>query len=212
MEAFQMMVEACARVDEAHAMAILDDSAVGNPASTRTYPAFKIFGGFLESQVEYQLASCGQRLCKREPLSDLQVCVPVGPSVTLEAAIKKTQEWEKLPDSPCGVCRKSLRRKRVVVTHWPACLMVHVKRWEMTPAQGWVKNNRGISFEEQMLIGGTQYSLRAVVCHIGGVENGHYICYARQAGSWHRCNDEVVTECELADVLRDQAYILVYGQ
>ena len=211
MEAFQMLCEACQGVDEEAARRIPDCIEHANTASGRTFPTFATFGGLLKSELRCDFESCGRVSSKYEITTHMQVTVPTGPDVTLEVAIDEAQGWEKLNKSPCPQCRNSLRQKRLLMTAWPACLVVHIKRWTKgTLGHRWVKNNRGISFEPQLSRGDKDYILKAVVCHHGGVCSGHYICYACPQNAWYRCDDGVVAACTWADVLKDQAYILFY--
>ena len=98
----------------------------------------------------------------------------------METAIDEAQQWERLEQNPCLACRNSLRVKRLRAVEWPPCLVLHVKRWRLGPRRRrWLKDEQGIAFDSSFTRGGKEYSLRAVVCHHGGVPNGHYICFAR---------------------------------
>ncbi|KAJ2549704.1 hypothetical protein EV175_004341, partial [Coemansia sp. RSA 1933] len=46
-----------------------------------------------------------------------------------------------------------------------------------------------------------QYSLFAVVHHIGRIDTGHYIAYARHRGRWFLFDDATVTPADVADVV-----------
>ena len=211
MEAFQKLCEACHSVDEDAVQRIPDCGSRANTASVRTYPSWAIFGGILESEVRCDMTTCGRICRKYEMITHVQVSVPRGPSVTLAAAIEEAQAWEKLSSSTCPECHNSSRSKRLRIIQWPSCLVIHVKRWQLSPrGHRWVKDYRGLAFDEQMHTGGIMYGLKAVVCHLGGVNNGHYICYARHDNTWHRCDDEHVRPCTCADVLKEQAYMLFY--
>jgi ubiquitin C-terminal hydrolase len=55
-----------------------------------------------------------------------------------------------------------------------------------------------------------QYTLTAVVQHIGSGTGGHYICYRRFANRWFRMDDRNVVEVDALHVLRAQAYMVSY--
>merc|ERR1712150_331920 len=65
------------------------------------------------------------------------------------------------------------------------------------------------------------YSLRAVVVHLGAIDSGHYVTYRREAGitysaeesrkpKWFYTSDSVVRQVTLEDVLNTNPYMLFY--
>jgi ubiquitin carboxyl-terminal hydrolase 22/27/51 len=56
-----------------------------------------------------------------------------------------------------------------------------------------------------------RYWLAAAVCHVGSLEGGHYVAYARHGGAWFRCDDSWVTAVPAAEVAAAQAYLLFYA-
>ena len=119
-----------------------------------------------------------------------------GAQVTLEVALAEAQGWEALKHSPCPLCKRSLRSKKLVVHRWPSCLVIHVKRWRKgTVGVRWTKDQRHLSFDPVLSRQGVEYVLRAVVVHIGGVTGGHYLCYAHPQSDWFCCNDTCVSPC-----------------
>lgn len=118
-------------------------------------------------------------------------------------------------------------------------LMLHLKRFEFVDEYRRRKLTmpvrfplRGLSLDEFMYHGErestldqtrAQYTLFALIYHVGDMEVGHYITYVRsgagggeEAGNWLRCDDELVTAVEEADVLSTMvaqgAYMLFYVQ
>jgi hypothetical protein len=59
-----------------------------------------------------------------------------------------------------------------------------------------------------------RYDLVSVVVHHGhSVSSGHYVAYVRSpSGIWHLCDDQRVCTVKPACVLRQQAYLLMYGR
>ncbi|RDX57434.1 cysteine proteinase [Lentinus brumalis] len=55
-----------------------------------------------------------------------------------------------------------------------------------------------------------EYDLFAVVCHEGGIDNGHYTCFARSQDEWYRYDDDKVTHSTLSACLNSQAYMCFY--
>ncbi len=56
-----------------------------------------------------------------------------------------------------------------------------------------------------------RYALFSVVNHKGTLESGHYTCYIRQRGDeWFKCDDHVITQASLDQVLESEGYLLFY--
>ncbi|CAI2361649.1 unnamed protein product [Moneuplotes crassus] len=55
-----------------------------------------------------------------------------------------------------------------------------------------------------------KYSLKAVICHSGGLNYGHYYAYCRRGLNWYYFNDEDAFSCRYGEVDPENAYMLVY--
>lgn len=85
---------------------------------------------------------------------------------------------------------------------------------------GLTENQRGVLplLTSSMSTEGHLYQLHAVIVHLGDVFSGHFVTYRRGAlGStlqhrncWYMCSDTVVREVQLGDVLKCNAYMLLY--
>jgi len=64
----------------------------------------------------------------------------------------------------------------------------------------------------QVDCGSSKYSLTAVISHIGFMNRGHYICYAKSQGIWRLFDDDSVKEVSQEEVLSQQAYLLFYSK
>ena len=52
---------------------------------------------------------------------------------------------------------------------------------------------------------GTIYQLKSVIVHEGThAYSGHYFAFAKRGEKWYKFNDETVTECDIADVTKDE--------
>ena len=97
------------------------------------------------------------------------------------------------------------------VETWLLCLVIQIKRWTISGIRGrYQKDSRLIGFEDAMVQATTHYSLKAVICHVGGVSGGHYTCFVRPHEQWFFADDEVVRPCAWSDVLKGGAYIWFY--
>ncbi|XP_035702003.1 ubiquitin carboxyl-terminal hydrolase 27 isoform X2 [Folsomia candida] len=71
---------------------------------------------------------------------------------------------------------------------------------------------RSYCFQVQSLVNEDfEYSLYAVVSHLGSSEGGHYITYFRNThNTWFLCDDHTVSKVSSDEVLNCQAYMLFY--
>lgn len=104
----------------------------------------------------------------------------------------------------------------------PPILILHLKRFKMTPLQTYKMNNT-IEFPlynldlqdfvtETQLPQNTQYDLFGVVNHFGTMTGGHYTSFVKniQTGEWLNYDDSAVTVVTEATVRSPAAYILFY--
>jgi len=54
------------------------------------------------------------------------------------------------------------------------------------------------------------YELILVIEHIGNHEEGHCIAFTRREAAWSRCDDTTTSPIALPNILKCQAYILMY--
>jgi uncharacterized UBP type Zn finger protein len=54
------------------------------------------------------------------------------------------------------------------------------------------------------------YDLSAVIVHKGDISSGHYINYAREGRNWFLFDDSKVVLVDEAEVLKAEAYLLLY--
>ena len=65
----------------------------------------------------------------------------------------------------------------------------------------------------QKVVGELSYELFAIVCHIGQVNQGHYICMIKNGeGQWFKFDDSMVTLISQQEALATSAYLLFYIQ
>jgi ubiquitin C-terminal hydrolase len=70
-----------------------------------------------------------------------------------------------------------------------------------------------VSTDDEVVVS-LKYSLKAVICHVGTPDRGHYYTYAKHDREWFRCDDKKVTWIKESlvnpSLHTKQAYILVY--
>jgi len=54
------------------------------------------------------------------------------------------------------------------------------------------------------------YSLYAIVCHLGSSKSGHYVSYIKLGDKWWYCNDDKITLSNEKDVLNQRPYVFYY--
>lgn len=126
---------------------------------------------------------------------------------------------------------------RCLLRQLPECLVIQVMRFMMNMHVGDVRKIRApvriplknldlTSFifdtvtnrEDMTAVQNYRYDLYALCAHLGGESTsyGHYIAYCRsEDGSWHKFDDEVVTEVNMdyeltTKELRENSYLLFY--
>ncbi|XP_075538879.1 ubiquitin carboxyl-terminal hydrolase 11-like isoform X3 [Dermacentor variabilis] len=150
-------------------------------------------------------------------------------SLSLYDCLQAFSESETLDEhNPwfCPVCHRNQRaRKTLSIWRSPDTLMVYLKRFVFHEFSG-SKVDERVDFPLEALdlepfVSGPQpqaaenllYDLHAYICHIGGVNCGHYTAYTRHwtTGEWYHYNDESVGK-QPPPRLEEQAhaYILFY--
>ncbi|XP_037285873.1 uncharacterized protein LOC119178743 isoform X2 [Rhipicephalus microplus] len=150
-------------------------------------------------------------------------------SLTLYDCLQAFSESETLDEhNPwfCPVCQRNQRaRKTLSIWRSPDTLMVYLKRFVFHEFSG-SKVDERVEFPLEGLdlapfVSGPKpqaaesllYDLHAYICHIGGVNCGHYTAYTRHwtTGEWYHYNDESVCK-QPPPRPEDQAhaYILFY--
>ncbi|KAJ5777665.1 hypothetical protein N7520_000911 [Penicillium odoratum] len=127
----------------------------------------------------------------------------------------------------CEKCGNTPQRasKRLQIRKLPSILCMHLKRYEHKSASS-EKMHGHIDFpltlnmlpytvkkdKERVDTSRYIYDLSTVVVHQGSMESGHYYAYTRVAGDkWVLMDDNKVTVASVAEVLRQDAYLLFYG-
>jgi ubiquitin carboxyl-terminal hydrolase 22/27/51 len=64
--------------------------------------------------------------------------------------------------------------------------------------------------KEQWPINTLNYQLSAVIVHKGEINSGHYINYAREGNDWFLFDDSKVVLVSEAEVLKAEAYLMLY--
>ncbi|KAJ5156305.1 hypothetical protein N7492_009108 [Penicillium capsulatum] len=127
----------------------------------------------------------------------------------------------------CEKCGNTPQRasKRLQIRKLPAMLCMQLKRYEHNSASS-EKMNCHIDFpvtlnmlpytvkkdKERVDTSKYIYDLSTVIVHEGSMDSGHYFAFTRLPGDkWVLMDDNKVTVASLADVLRQDAYLLFYS-
>lgn len=76
------------------------------------------------------------------------------------------------------------------------------------PAVRLWKNDRFVSYPEQLKIADKDYSLKSVINHFGNVGGGHYTATVKYQGKWYTANDSSIQETPFSAA--KSAYVLLY--
>lgn len=177
----------------------------------------------------FRCSNCGGEWKIEEPhrfltlpiTNSLKECIALyirdGEILTKEMAEDAAEEATR----ECSDCLKSgfvMKGAGCFSKDLPPYLLFHLNRFERTQDRGIIKDNRPVSFQTDLDIKPyseqpLNYKLRAVICHTSpSMDSGHYIIYVQPSGSqkWYLINDSTVREVNVAAVLTDQAYLLLY--
>ncbi|EJK46029.1 hypothetical protein THAOC_35324 [Thalassiosira oceanica] len=181
-----------------------------------------LFDGLLESSLVCQ--TCGKTSLTRDRYMDLSLDI-TGNVATLDGALEKFTEEETLSDSNkvfCSRCQlKRVMTKGLRLATAPTMLVINYKRFAYDMYGRMSRLSKPVHFPLRLEIGEYMsranrgkpqpYTLVAVLVHRGrSCDRGHYFAYVRKGKDWYLCNDSVVTKVDVSEVLKSQAYVLVY--
>jgi ubiquitin C-terminal hydrolase len=182
-----------------------------------------LFDGLLESSVT--CTTCGRPSLTRDRYMDLSLDISGSHIETLTDALNEFTKTETLTGEnkvhcqKCGTKRTATKGLRLATA--PSILVCHLKRFAYDERGAQVRLRKKVRFPERLEIGDFMsrvnkarpppYDLVAVLVHQGqSCDSGHYISYVKNNGEWFLCNDSVVRKVDIATVLDQQAYILMY--
>jgi ubiquitin C-terminal hydrolase len=154
-----------------------------------------------------QCSTCGyESHPKEQKLQVLDVRLPGG-DCNLQQLIKECLEESTLDPSNlwdgCG-CAGESEKEQYTLTEIgaPPLLCISLTRHTWDEAEGRLKRVAGeVNFPMGgLLVGGGEYSCRAVVCHNGETPTtGHYVAFCKSGRSWLKFDDLEYRVCEDCD-------------
>jgi len=201
----------------------------------------RIFAGLLVSQCTCTNRSCAASSCSFEGFQDLSLNLTEATDSVDDALRLYTaaERLDKKNGWKCETCGEVVRaRKQLTIYTAPSVLVLQLKRYRaVMGGMDRGKVTKPIAFTSELnlrpylCVGSPDanknllYELRAVVVHLdkaGFSHFGHYVAYVRCApppdqaskantSRWYLVDDSSVTEVSEADVLRQQAYLLMYS-
>lgn len=182
-----------------------------------------LFDGLLESAVT--CLHCRRPSLTRDRYMDLSLDI-CSPNVeTLSDALSEFTKTETLSGDnkvycvKCETKRSATKGLRLATA--PSILVCHLKRFAFDQYGRLVRLAKRVHFPLRLEIGDYMsrvnkarpppYELVAVLVHQGQTcDSGHYLAYVKNAGQWYKCNDSHIEPVDVATVLKQQAYILLY--
>lgn len=115
------------------------------------------------------------------------------------------------------LCEKCNRRtdikKRMFIVHPPEYLILQIKRFQYLPYPKKLSSNVRFGMNLSLEDCSTEpagYELISVAEHSGSMKSGHYIAYGKRNNNWYLFDDSDCSEASVREVLKAQAYLLVY--
>eukprot|EP01116_Phalansterium_solitarium_P013976 TRINITY_DN31453_c0_g1_i1.p1 TRINITY_DN31453_c0_g1~~TRINITY_DN31453_c0_g1_i1.p1 ORF type:complete len:920 (+),score=284.56 TRINITY_DN31453_c0_g1_i1:25-2784(+) len=193
------------------------------PRVAETTVVHRIFGGYLQSQV--QCLACRYESNTFECFLDLSL--EIKGCETVERALQHFCKVESLDHDNkymCPMCRKKVKaHKQFTIMKAPNVMTVQLKRFSFSGYGA--KTNKPVSYPDRLDIrpymsqgknsdgsGPTVYSLYGVLVHHGdSMRSGHYYSYVKSAaGIWYCMDDDSVRQVSAQEALTQRAYILFY--
>ncbi|CEF65546.1 Ubiquitin carboxyl-terminal hydrolase 32 [Strongyloides ratti] len=136
-------------------------------------------------------------------------------SITLSACFNAFLKSEILDhELVCNSCfRKVKMKKQFKIERTPNILIINLKRFMIYSTNLSRKLLNGVDFPLTNFSideGGCTYECYAIVNHIGDINNGHYIAYAKINGIWYCFDDINVEEVTVDQIDKTNSYILFY--
>lgn len=125
----------------------------------------------------------------------------------LNDILKANLDPHYLEDYTCKCGTRRLTECEVVNVTYPRYLIIHLKRFEHTNGVS-KKIETYIDYPNFLRINSSYYKLKAVACHQGSLNSGHYTALTEYDGDWWECNDSNVSKA--TDVFTHKAYMLFY--
>lgn len=185
-------------------------------------PIKSIFEGNFRNQI--QCLTCNKKSFTFETFMDISLAITQN-ICSLEDALQNFTKFEHLNDSyRCCNCKNYAKAiKQISISKCPEIITFHLKRFEFSNQN----NNKLTNFisypinlnlrpyvtnviDNDML----QYNLNAIIVHSGtSTNNGHYYCYVKDPKeNWYLINDSEVQQISPQEILKDEAYILIYSK
>lgn len=182
-----------------------------------------LFDGLLESAVTFQ--GCRHTSLTRDRYMDLSLDISHDYITTLPDALEEFTKTELLDCDNQVLCEKCGEKQQVSkglrLATAPSILVCHLKRFAIDKYGRLRRLHKHVQIPQRLEIGDYMskvnkatpppYELTGVLVHQGrSCNSGHYLSYVRSGEHWFKANDSVVTKVDISDVLKQQAYILVY--
>ncbi|GMM37720.1 ubiquitin-specific protease [Saccharomycopsis crataegensis] len=191
----------------------------------------RVFSGELQSSIKCH--ECGNVNKTVDPMIDLLLEIKNKSTGALYGSLNECLGYFTKPESlesnyNCNNCEsRTDASKKLSIKKMGSILTIQLKRFEHLAAGGSVKLEHPVSYPVildmakyctnttagQKVVGELSYELFAIVCHIGQVNQGHYICMIKNGeGQWFKFDDSMVTLISQQEALATSAYLLFYIQ
>lgn len=173
-----------------------------NPIKTQ------VLNGVLCSNVTCKI--CLKSSKKFEDFIDLQIEL----SESIEKSLQLYVQDEVLSSEfYCSTCKTHTQAlKALSISKAPFYLVLQIKRFRQVPYPH--KLTSFTKYRRRLIVvteeANLNYELVAIGVHIGSINSGHYVAYAKRSRSWYCFDDSVCTKVTIKSVLSQHAYMLIY--
>lgn len=215
-DAHEFLCQVICRLQESIKKHTNQDTINDNNAS----PIKSIFEGNFRSEVK--CLNCKKKSINFEPFMDISLDIAQN-SESLEDSLQNFTNPEYLTGYyRCFNCKiASEASKMMSISKNPEILTIHFKRFEFANSRE-NKLSSFISYPEKLNLRKYMsnvrnkkpiwYELHTVIVHSGNlISEGHYHSYVKgENGNWYLTDDTKIKRVNICEVLRQQAYILIY--
>lgn len=160
---------------------------------------------------DFKSSSCGSHI-------SLDLSLPPTRETTLEECIKFFTSDELFEDCLCYKCRTKGKKSRTQLTHLAPTCVINLKRAQFdSKSNATIKNMTPVTFPLVLSISDFEgkkfsYELQSIVVHFSNnprINNGHFVSYVKNNGSWFFASDENVNVVEIEEVLKQKSNVHV---
>eukprot|EP01017_Pseudomicrothorax_dubius_P006835 TRINITY_DN12027_c0_g1_i1.p1 TRINITY_DN12027_c0_g1~~TRINITY_DN12027_c0_g1_i1.p1 ORF type:complete len:286 (+),score=35.48 TRINITY_DN12027_c0_g1_i1:64-921(+) len=174
----------------------------------------KLFSGLQVATVTCE--TCNNEEFVYEPF--LELFLPLEGSSNIQECMTRYLTAEKIGSYSCDKCKNKNTRavKQTHISILPQILVISLKRFKIGTYKRKITDMIDYPLDLDLTKfapkQSCQYTLIGVIMHHGSLDSGHYVSFSKVGEKWYLFDDEDVRPAQPRDVLKREAYILMYRQ